>query len=54
MEHAVELCSPCGRRSPYLIRAILTRLLARIPRRLDTVDPERWSRHMLRDVGLSE
>lgn len=33
-------------------------LLARLPapgsRRLDTVDPKRWSRYMLRDIGLSD
>lgn len=56
MKYAAESCAPCGRRSTASsrIKPILARLLALIPRRPDTVDPERWSRHMLRDIGLSE
>jgi uncharacterized protein YjiS (DUF1127 family) len=56
MSNAAELCSPCDCPSttPSRTRPFLARLLARFPRRLDTVDPERMSRHLLRDIGLSE
>jgi hypothetical protein len=56
MTHTADLCSPCDHPSPTpsRIKPFLTRLLARIPRRLDSVDPERMSRHLLRDIGLSE
>jgi hypothetical protein len=56
MTHAAELCPPCDSPSskPSRIRPFLTRLLAPFPRRLDTVDRERMSRYLLRDIGLSE
>ncbi len=56
MTHAAELCSPCDRPSPApsRIKPFLARLLARLPRRPETVDPERWSEYMLRDIGLSD
>jgi uncharacterized protein YjiS (DUF1127 family) len=40
--------------APPGVVPFLTRLLARLPRRRDLVDPERMSRHLLRDIGLSE
>lgn len=56
MTHAAELCSPCDRQSstPSRIKPLLARLLARFPRRVDSIDPERMSRYLLRDIGLSE
>jgi hypothetical protein len=55
MSNAAELCS-CDRPSPTpsRIRPFLSRLLARFPRRPDTIDAERMSRYLLRDIGLSE
>ncbi|MGH8630703.1 MAG: hypothetical protein ACREU7_08055 [Burkholderiales bacterium] len=40
--------------TPSWFKTLLARLLGFGPRRIGTVDPERWSRHMLRDIGLSE
>ena len=56
MSTAADLCSPCDRPSqtPSRIWPFLSRLLARFPRRSDVVDPARTSRHLLRDIGLSE
>ncbi len=56
MTHAAELCPPCDRPSPASSRIMpfLARLLARLPRRLDTIDRERMSRYLLRDIGLPE
>jgi hypothetical protein len=57
MTHAADLCSPCERPSPTarsLLKPFLNRLLAVIPRRRDTIDPERLPRYLLRDIGLSD
>jgi uncharacterized protein YjiS (DUF1127 family) len=57
MTHTADLCSPCERPSPTarsLLKPLLSRLMAAIPRRRDTIDPQRMSRHLLRDIGLSE
>ncbi|MGH6929626.1 MAG: hypothetical protein ACREEV_15015 [Dongiaceae bacterium] len=56
MTQTAELCSPCDRPSsaPFRIGPFLARLLARFPRRRDTIDPRRMSRYLLRDIGLSE
>jgi hypothetical protein len=55
MSTAADLCHPCDRPAPPSgIRPFLTRLLARLPRRPDAIDPERMSRYLLRDIGLSE
>ncbi len=35
-------------------RTLLARLRTGRSRRLGRLDPERWSRHLLRDVGLAE
>jgi len=55
MTHA-ELCPSCERPAPVSrrIASVFAALLSRLPRRGDTLDPERMSRHMLRDLGLSE
>jgi uncharacterized protein YjiS (DUF1127 family) len=56
MTQTAEMCSPCDRPSsaPLRVKPFLARLLARLPRRQDTIDPGRMSRHLLRDIGLSE
>jgi hypothetical protein len=55
MSNVAELCSPCDHPvRPSRVRPFLDRLLARFPRRVDAIDPERMSRHLLRDIGLSE
>jgi hypothetical protein len=56
MSHCAELPAASPRTSP--IAAWAKSILARLPvpgrRRLDTVEPSRWSRYMLRDIGLSD
>jgi hypothetical protein len=56
MTHAAELCPSSDRPSPAPSRIMpfLARLLSRFPRRRDTIDPDRMSRYLLRDIGLSE
>jgi len=34
--------------------SVVAALLSRLPRRAETLDPERTSRYLLRDLGLSE
>jgi len=56
MTRCAELTTPAAR-TPAIavwIRTVLTRLPARRSRRLTVIDPERWSQHLLRDIGLAE
>lgn len=52
----VELCESCERPAPAprRIASVFAALLSRLPRRPDTLDPERTSRYLLRDLGLLE
>jgi hypothetical protein len=56
MSQCAELPAAPARRFPIAAwaKSILARLPAPGSRRLDTVEPTRWSRYMLRDIGLSE
>lgn len=56
MSNCAELPAASARTFPIAAwaKSILARLPALGSRRLDTVDPVRWSRYMLRDIGLSD
>ena len=51
------VCTACDHRPPSTgLSGLLTRLRARLgrTRRADRLDPERLSRHLLRDLGLDD